>query len=123
MTKDKYNEIFYRRGMLRVQLMPRNKYWKNTFRYAAIRKDLYHIPEIPRVENGELLGPFNKKGEYSFRRAVLPSLNYIPSIWHRKVFSDSNCVLRQIEPQWFLRMCSTGCEGSMLTRIGCLRII
>jgi hypothetical protein len=87
-------------GMIRVELMPRHKYWNSNLYYRAIRKDLYHIPEIPRLKNGKLLYPFNAIGQYSFNITILTSLNYISPKWQDK------CVLKQIDSQWFLRACT-----------------
>jgi hypothetical protein len=101
LTEDEKIQLLNKYGMIRIELMPRNKYWHSSLHYQAIRKDFYHIPEIPRIENGKLLGTFNVSGDYSFRRTILTSLNYIVPEW-------DGCVLRQIEPQWFLRACSVG---------------
>jgi len=62
-------------------------------------KDLYFIPQIPRIENGVLLGPLYR-GVNSPNYRVFNSLNEFPKDW-----GLAECVLRQIEPQWFIRMC------------------
>jgi hypothetical protein len=67
---------------------------------SNIRKDYYFFPEAPRIENDELLGPMKADGEYSYSYRVLPSLNRFPIPW-----KPYECVYRQIEPQWFIRMC------------------
>lgn len=78
-----------------------NRYRWNGLVYGSLWKDYYFFPEAPRVENGELLGPIRSDGTYSFRDRVLPSLDSFPPHW-----KDFECVYRQIEPQWFLRMCN-----------------
>lgn len=104
--------IFFRYGVLRIKpaSTPRidhpyqsddSGYRRNTLVYNVIWKDYYFFPEVPLIENGELLGPVNQKGEYTYRLRVFPSLNNFPNHW-----KDFECVYRQIEPQWFLRMCN-----------------
>ena len=76
-------------------------YRRNTLLHGVIWKDYYFFPEVPRIENGDLLGPINHNGKYSYRSRVLPTLNRLPNHW-----KDFECVYRQVEPQWFLRMCN-----------------
>jgi hypothetical protein len=78
-----------------------NRYRWVGLTYGVIWKDYYFFPEAPRIEHGLLLGPVNHQGDYSFRSRVLPSLNRLPFPWR-----DFECVYRQIEPQWFLRICN-----------------
>lgn len=94
------------------------RHYRSTLLFGVIWKDYQFFPEVPRIENGQLLGPLqivgkafpgNKKyheAEDVFTRQstyrVLPSLNRLPSNW-----KDFECVYRRIEPQWFIRMCST----------------
>lgn len=97
------------------------RHYRNTLIFGVIWKDYYFFPEVPRVENGELLEPLSivtgkfpgaellgyqfheKEGVATIqhRDRVLPSLNRLPSHW-----KGFECVYRQIEPQWFLRMCN-----------------
>lgn len=97
------------------------RHYRNTLIFGVIWKDYYFLPEVPRIENGELLGPLSivtgkfpgaellgyqfheKKGVATIqhRERVLLSLNRLPSHW-----KDFECVYRQIEPQWFIRMCN-----------------
>ncbi|MCL2790733.1 MAG: hypothetical protein FWD79_08825 [Desulfobulbus sp.] len=109
---------------LKIVIEPEKKYRKmrmiyvqNDIRLFTVWKDFVNIPEIPRVENGFLLDPpqivspkVSPNAQYhenenvytdQSRRRVLPSLNTIPEQW--RVYE---CVYRQIEPQWFLRMCN-----------------
>jgi hypothetical protein len=94
-------ELFYKYGALIISLSPRNNYRSWHLRYANIWKDLYYIPETPRIEENQLLWPFDKKGEYSSRSRVLSTLDVFPVSW-----KDFECVYRQIENNWFLRLCN-----------------
>jgi len=107
-----------------VKPEPENKYRSarlihanKDVRLSAVWKDFVHIPEVPRIENGSLVGRpyvvpsknfpdtkyYEKENVYiqQKHRRVLPSLNTIPENW--KVYE---CVYRQLEPQWFLEMCN-----------------
>ena len=96
--------------------MDDSSYRRNTLLFGVIWKDYYFFPEVPRVENGVLLGPLSIVGKglrgsrfhekegvatTQDRDRVLPSLNSFPPDW-----KDFECVYRQIEPQWFIRMCN-----------------
>lgn len=63
-------------------------------------KDLVYFPEPPRIEGGRLLMPRDHMGIHGSTR-VLDSLTAYPPDWRK-----GECVLRQIEPQWFIRMCN-----------------
>lgn len=98
-----------------------SRYYRNTLIFGVIWKDYYFFPKTPRVENGELLGPLSivtgkfpgaELHGYKFHEKegvatvqdkdrVLLSLNRLPSHW-----KGFECVYRQIEPQWFLRLCN-----------------
>lgn len=93
-----------------------NRYRFNNFSHGTIWKDYCHFPEIPRIENDELLWPLTMVGrgasdsEYHEKQGVstwqnrdriLSSLNRFPEEW-----KSFECVYRQIEPHWFLRMCN-----------------
>ncbi len=119
--------LFYKYGTLRVMPVPEPipLIPGNTNRYnfispfspwrGVIWKDYCHIPEIPRIENGELLLPWSIVGKgarvpyqeidgvpVSQKRVrIFPSLNRFPEQW-----KSYECVYRQIEPHWFLRMCN-----------------
>jgi len=62
-----------------------------------IYKQYYYVPIAPRVEDGVLVLPGTST--WSDHR-VLETLNRYPP-----GFATFNCVYRQIEPQWFIRMC------------------
>jgi hypothetical protein len=84
-----------------VKPLPEKKYYKGHLVYVRVWKDLFFIPEIPRIKDGWLIGPATKNRPPSRYRRVLSSLNRFPEKW-----KDYECVLRQIEPQWFVRMCN-----------------
>jgi hypothetical protein len=68
---------------------------------ASLSKTLLNFPEIPRIKDGVLIGPGvdeKKQIDHPMFSRVLPSLNdYLPK--------KGYCVLRQIEPQWFIDVC------------------
>jgi len=74
---------------------------RNTLTHGVIWKDYNFFPEPPRIENDRLLGPISHLGTNYFKDRVLPSLNQIPPDW-----KSFECVFRQIEPQWYLRLCN-----------------
>lgn len=70
-----------------------------------ISKELVYMPEIPRIENGLLLHPVIYNPVRWFPAPtdrVFPSLNSYPPNWNIK----GECVYRQFEPHWFIRMCT-----------------
>lgn len=72
-----------------------------SFGFQVIFKDLVHIPVIPRIEKGMLwfgIDPY--KGILDEGRRIFPTLNEYPPGWKK-----GECVLRQIAPQWFIRLC------------------
>lgn len=70
--------------------LPVRRFDKNM---PEVFKGYYYTPFAPQIENGMLKKPVG--GEWSY-----PSLNTYPS---RLITGD--CVYRQFEPQWFIRMC------------------
>ncbi|MGD9172402.1 MAG: hypothetical protein PVI97_20470 [Candidatus Thiodiazotropha sp.] len=93
--------LFTKYGGLVLKLLPRDYYRSVNLKYLHIWKDFYNIPEAPRIEKGELLWPFDHNGEYSVRRRIISSLDQFPGNW-----KDYECVYRQIETHWFLRLCN-----------------
>ncbi len=93
--------IFHKYGALKIKLSPKQNYYSIRFPFSRVWKDLYFIPEIPLIENGYMLWPFNLKGEYSARGRVFSSLNYFPIKW-----KYVECIYRPIEPKWHIRMCN-----------------
>ena len=59
-----------------------------------------HIPVVPKIERGVLLGPVNAHGVPSSATFMRDSLNLTPPHWEK-----GECVLRPIDAQWFLRLC------------------
>ncbi len=70
-----------------------------SLRYLSISKAYLHVPEVAKVVDGELWRPITVTGRIPKFR-VFHSLNDYPSDWQR-----AECVYRQFEPHWFLRMC------------------
>lgn len=69
------------------------------FYQNIVWKDLVFMPVVPRIENGKLIGPIDHLGRNHLSR-VFSTLNNEPSDVER-----DTCALRQIESQWFVRMC------------------
>lgn len=63
-------------------------------------KDFMYIPEIPKIEGGRLWNPVTTGGNLKWSHRAFSSLNSYPPGW--KV---GECVFRQFEPHWFIRMC------------------
>lgn len=89
-------------GTIDVLLLGKQYARSSFFRYpkgAGLFKRFVYYPVVPRVENGLLLHPFHfgRQGEGD---RVFDSLNDFPPDW--KV---GECVLRRLEPQWFIQMC------------------
>ncbi len=93
--------IFHKYGGLNLKPSPRASFLSRHLRYVYIWKDYFYVPEVPRIENDMLLGPYDTEGKYSSRKRVLPSLDSFPDKW--KYYE---CVYRQVEPHWFLRICN-----------------
>lgn len=69
------------------------------FYHNIVWKDLVFMPVVPLIENNTLIGPIDQFGRNS-RYSVFPTLNNEPPNVER-----DTCAFRQIEPQWFVRMC------------------
>lgn len=120
--------LFYKYGALRIKpaTTPRmdhpdrsddRSYRRNTLLFGVIWKDYYFFPQVPRINNGELIGPLTILGNgvsahhqysakekistFQYRSRVFSSLDYLPSRW-----KDFECVYRKIESRWFIRMCN-----------------
>ena len=94
-------QLYREYGALVLRQSPKKRFRAMNLRYGTVWKDFMFFPEVPRIENGELLWPINTQGNYAMRRRVLSSLNGFPDHW-----KDFECVVRKIEPQWFIRMCN-----------------
>ena len=95
--------LFRKYGALLIKPSPEQHYRAISYpRRVIVWNDYYHIPELPRIEDGWLLGPLNPRGRHSYRRRVVSSTNWFPLTWKLPF----ECVLRPIEPHWFLRLCT-----------------
>lgn len=96
-------EGYFRRwGTIDVRLRGTQYARSSIVRYpkgAGLFKRFVYYPVVPRIANGVLLYPFpyGKEGQGD---RLIASLNAFPPDW--KV---GECVLRQLEPQWFIQMC------------------
>lgn len=96
--------------------MDDSSYRTYSIKFGFIWKGYYHTPEVPRIENGEMLWPLTTVGkgfpESTFHAlegvATLQSSSPVLSTLNRfpDSFGKMGCVYRRIEPQWFLRMCA-----------------
>ncbi len=66
-----------------------------------IFKDLVFMPEIARIEGENLWLHVHPLTGDSGKLRIFPSLDSYPSSWIR-----GECVYRQFEPHWFIRLCS-----------------
>lgn len=95
-------QLNHQYGALSIKLLDK-RYLGGSIRYGVLMKYLVFFPEPPRIENGFLLGPFNEKGEYLFKSPIKDSLKYYPTDWRKA----RRCVLRNIEPRWFISLCKS----------------
>lgn len=65
-----------------------------------IFKDLVFIPEVVRIEGENLWYPIHEFFGFKYKRRLFSSLNEYPSNWIK-----GECVYRQFETHWFIRMC------------------
>lgn len=68
--------------------------------WQRIFKELVYFPEIPKIENGKLWWPVDGKKGYWRADRVFTTLNAHPPDWKK-----GECVYRQFEAQWLIRMC------------------
>ena len=121
------SDLLYRCGAVVIQpaTTPRiqhpnisdtRRHYRNTIIFGMTWKEYVFFPDIPRIENNMLLEPVDIVGKgfhgSTFHEAegvatkqdmfrVFPSLNHLPNNW-----KGFECVYRQIEAQWFIRMCN-----------------
>jgi hypothetical protein len=76
-------------------------------RGGPVWKDYFYVPVVPTVHEGELWWPADEKGRIFRKARVLPSLDDFPPEWLRDPPKLEGCVFRQIEPQRFLRLCTS----------------
>jgi hypothetical protein len=86
-----------------VKFSPMGNY-DDGIRHIPACKDFYFIPEIPRIEGGWIIGPARRNSPPSRYGRILPSLDTFDRFPHP--WRAFECVYRQIEPHWFLRMCN-----------------
>lgn len=70
--------------------------------WQRIFKELVYFPEIPKIENGKLWWPVDGKKGYWRADRVFATLSAHPPDWKK-----GECVYRQFEAQWLIRMCIT----------------
>jgi hypothetical protein len=107
MSRDPQRPSFampYKYGELAIWMTPRERYFVfNSLRIALVWKNYFHLPEAaPRIEDGWMLSRVDTKGK-SFRwRSVVSSTDRFPLVWKLHF----GCVIRPIEPHWYLQLCS-----------------
>jgi hypothetical protein len=67
-----------------------------------VMKDYMYFPEVPKIDDGRLWYPVTTHGNFKWSDRAYSSLNSYPFGWE-----VGECVYRQFEPHWFLRMCIT----------------
>jgi hypothetical protein len=74
---------------------------------VLVWKDYFYVPVVPRIEQGRLWWPRSPySGDVHRSARVFDSLDVYPADWSQR--RPAECVFRQIEPQWFLRLCASG---------------
>lgn len=96
-------EIFIRHGILKVTLDD-PRYFSTSNKYGILIKDFYFFPEVPKIEKGWLLVP-DATGVPEKFALVVSSLNQPPKDFKM-------CLLRPMEPKWFIRLCRSGAGHS-----------
>ncbi|MGE0387601.1 MAG: hypothetical protein AB7Q97_22970 [Gammaproteobacteria bacterium] len=69
-------------------------------RFGWYLKTLDYIPEVPKIENGQLLKPGDELGRPGGKSPVLPSLDM-----QRPQLEEGDCAYRQLEAKWFISLC------------------
>lgn len=70
---------------------------------GGIYKAYWHFPQVPRIQDQRLAEPTQTrhgKPTIKLRERVFDSLDTFPFHW-----AESECLLRPIDPQWFLAIC------------------
>lgn len=74
---------------------------------GLVWKDYFYVPVVPRVEQGRLWWPRSRySGDLRKSARVFDSLDEYPQEWLQKR-PVAECVYRRVEPQWFLRLCTS----------------
>lgn len=92
-------EKYIRHGILNITLDD-PRYFTTWSKYGTVIKDLYYFPEVPKIENGWLVVP-DATGLPEQFAPVVDSLNHPPK-------NFKMCLLRPIEPKWFICLCRSG---------------
>ena len=89
----------HNRKSLIIKMPVANGYGEYPLYSANKWKDYFYYPVDPMIENGHLVLPREPQGSAKFQgHEVLDSLNSFPR-------GKNDCVLRKIEPHWFVRRC------------------
>jgi hypothetical protein len=70
---------------------------------GGIYKAYWHFPQVPQIQDQRLAEPtqtMDGKPTIKLRERVFDSLDSFPLHW-----AKHECLLRRIDPQWFLAMC------------------
>lgn len=96
--KKSWKECWHRTSII-IEMRGRDQYNAPALFSGVHWKNYYYIPVDPKIENGRIVPPWGVNGpEKYLGMRVLPSLRY-PK-WER-----GECVLRKIEPKWFIMRC------------------
>lgn len=96
----------YRAINFSMEEQPLGRSYRMTVLFSAgviwVMKSFVYFPEPPKIENGRLWYPVNTSGELWLSRRAFSSLDWYPLEWER-----GECLYRQIEPHWFINMCTS----------------
>ncbi len=92
-------QVFRQYGAVKI-FMADERFDKRLFFNRWLQKGLYHFPEIPKVENGQIVSPVDPAGRSHLEGHVLSSLDISPGEWKK-----GECKFRQIVPHWYIFVC------------------
>ena len=97
----------YRYAAIRIRLGD-DRYFRGAIVYtiaglrvSTVFKHLVFFPEVPRIENGWIMGPVILDSESKPLYRMFESLDDFPPDWGR-----GQCAFRKIEPKWFIKLCN-----------------
>lgn len=105
-AEDKLHEVyliepyfFNRNAILDISLLPEERYRRHGFSsyYPLVWKRVVFFPGVPRIEGNKLIFPLDK-----YNRPIKKSLNIL------SFDGVDRCAYREIEGQWFLKICYGG---------------